>query len=75
MPQITLNIPTDNVQLLLEITAAMGLETEAILVKDSPAWHENILNERQAKYQSGKTKLVDWEDLDKEITESYPDEL
>lgn len=75
MPQVTLNIPNDNVQLLLEITAAMGLETEQILVKDSPGWHENVLNERQEAYSTGKTKLVSWEDIDKEITENLPDDL
>jgi len=35
----------------------------------SPAWHEDILNEREKGFREGKDKLIDWEQAKKEIRE------
>jgi hypothetical protein len=70
MPQITLDIPLENIPLLMEVTLAMGLETENILPKDqSPEWHQNILQERLEIYNSGKANLNSWEDIEKKMNE------
>jgi len=70
MPQITLDIPAENIPLLMEVAAVMGLETENIVAKDkSPEWHQNILHERLEKYNTGKTKLTNWEDAENEMDE------
>jgi hypothetical protein len=68
MAHITLDIPSGNIPLLMEIAAAMGLETEHMISKnESPEWHKNVLNERSGKYNSGKTNLTSWDDFEKEI--------
>lgn len=68
MPIVTLDIPEENVSLLLEITEAMGLSKDDIIVKDdSPDWHLQILNERLEKYNEGKTQATLWEDFEKEL--------
>lgn len=36
----------------------------------SPAWHEDILNQRAESVREGKDKFVDWEQAKKEIRES-----
>ena len=33
----------------------------------SPAWHENILKEREQKLREGKDKFVDWDQAKKDI--------
>jgi len=33
----------------------------------SPAWHENILKEREEKLREGKDRFVDWEQAIKDI--------
>ncbi len=46
MPIVTLDIPEENIALLLEITQAMGLSKNGVIVKDgSPDWHLQILKE------------------------------
>ena len=70
MAQITLDIPSENIPLLMEVATAMGLETEHIVSKDdSPEWHQYILRERLEKYHSGKTNLVSWEETEKQMDE------
>ncbi|PXF56294.1 MAG: hypothetical protein C4B58_13955 [Deltaproteobacteria bacterium] len=32
-----------------------------------PAWHENILKEREQKLREGKDKFVDWDQAKKEL--------
>ena len=36
----------------------------------SPAWHENILKEREQKLREGKDKFVDWDQAKKDILAS-----
>ena len=68
MAQITLDIPSEKIPLLMEIAAAMGLETEHVISKnESPDWHKNILNERLEKYNFEKNNLTSWDDFKKEI--------
>lgn len=70
MPQIILDIPIENIPLLMEVATAMGLETENIVSKnESPEWHQNILRERLEIYNSGKANLTNWEDLEKNMNE------
>lgn len=33
----------------------------------SPAWHENILKEREQKLREGKDKFIDWDQAKKDI--------
>ncbi len=68
MPQITLDIPQQNLALLLEITDAMGILKEDIIISDgSPDWHNNILNERMEKYKRGEMTTTSWENFEKEL--------
>jgi len=36
----------------------------------SPAWHENILKEREKNLREGKDKFVDWDQAKKDIWDS-----
>ena len=36
----------------------------------SPAWHENILKEREHQLREGKDKFVDWDKAKKDIWDS-----
>ena len=36
----------------------------------SPAWHEEILREREAKIKSGEDKLIDWKDAKRLLRDS-----
>jgi len=36
----------------------------------SPAWHENILKEREQSLREGKDKFVDWDQTKKDIWDS-----
>ncbi len=54
MPQITLNIPSEKLELLKEVSETMGLESaELNLISTSPEWHQQVLNERLEKFKSG----------------------
>ena len=33
----------------------------------SPAWHEDVLKEREEKIKSGQEKFIDWETAKKEL--------
>jgi hypothetical protein len=68
MPQITLDIPEENIPLLMEVATAMGLDAKNLISKtDSPNWHSNILEERLGKYNSGKASLTDWKDAEQKL--------
>ena len=70
MPQITLNIPSEKLELLKEVSDAMGLESaELNLISTSPEWHQQVLNERLEKFKSGHSKLHNWEDFEKDLNE------
>lgn len=34
---------------------------------ESPAWHEDVLRDREAKIQSGAEKFMDWETAKKQL--------
>jgi len=34
---------------------------------ESPAWHEDVLREREARYRAGEEKPVDWETAKKQL--------
>ena len=68
MAHITLDIPAEKIPLLMEVAAALGLETENMVSKEkSPEWHQYILTERLEKYNSGKAVFSSWEDIKKEM--------
>lgn len=65
-----------------EMIAQMQLEQKIILFKklqqellseaeELPTWHQTILVERLAKYQQNPTQTVNWEDLEKNLSEKY----
>lgn len=68
MPKVTIDLPEENLALLLEITEAMGITNKNVIIKnDSPAWHSQILRERLEKYKSGKTNATLWDEFEKEL--------
>ena len=70
MPQITLDVPQENLALLLELTDAIGILKKDLIISDgSPDWHKNILKERMEKYKDGKTGVTSWEDFEKELND------
>ncbi|HEX3857391.1 MAG TPA: addiction module protein [Verrucomicrobiae bacterium] len=34
---------------------------------ESPAWHENVLRDREARIKSGEEKFLDWETAKKQL--------
>ena len=34
---------------------------------DSPAWHEEVLRERERKIESGEARFIDWEEAKADI--------
>ncbi len=69
MPSITLNIPDENVALLLELTEVMGITKENITVTNTlPEWHKQVLEERLENYNSNKIPLTSWNDFEKELS-------
>ncbi len=77
MPQVTLDIPEENIPLLLEITEALGIAKKNIFIKnESPDWHLPILNERLESYRTGRSQVTAWDDFEKELNrEDEIDEL
>jgi len=68
MPQVTLEIPEENIPLFVQITEAMGITNKNVLIKDeSPDWHLQILNERLEKYNAGTSVSTSWDDFEKEL--------
>jgi hypothetical protein len=68
MPKVTLDIPEENISLLMEVTEAMGIDKYNIIIQDqSPDWHLQILNERLEKYDAGKTWATSWDEFEKEL--------
>lgn len=75
MPQVTLEIPEENIPLFLEITEAMGITNKDIFIKDgSPDWHLSVLNERLANYNAGKTGTSSWDEFERELDREDEDE-
>ena len=76
MPQVTIDVPERSLALLLQITDAMGILKEDVIINDeSPDWHMTILNDRMEKYQGGKTSTSLWEDFEKELNEDETNSL
>ena len=38
----------------------------------SPAWHFDVLKEREQRRKAGKEKVLDWESAKKELRRRYP---
>lgn len=38
---------------------------------DSPAWHEEVLKETEARYVAGKEESTEWESAKKELRERF----
>ena len=38
---------------------------------ESPAWHENVLRERQARVKSGEAKFMDWETAKQQLRDRF----
>ena len=38
----------------------------------SPAWHLDVLKEREQRRKAGKEKVLDWESAKKELRRRYP---
>lgn len=39
---------------------------------ESPAWHGDVLREREAALRDGREEVMDWEEAKKKICESLP---
>lgn len=65
-PVIPLDQMTTKEKLLAmeEIWESLSQTPESI---PSPAWHADVLVERDAKVQSGQTKPVDWDEAKRDI--------
>jgi hypothetical protein len=37
----------------------------------SPAWHEKVLQEREARFRSGEERPIDWESAKRMLRERY----
>ncbi len=59
------NTPLEDIAREVAVLAVEKNASEAELV--SPAWHEQILKEREARIRSGQEKFIDWEDAKKEL--------
>jgi hypothetical protein len=55
---------------LEEMTTEDKLKARNLPDFSSPAWHENILKEREQKLREGKDKFVDWDQAKKDILAS-----
>jgi hypothetical protein len=70
MPHITLDIPSENIPLLMEVVTVMGLETERVVGKNQgPMWHQYVLKEREEKYNSGKVSFASWQEIEKKMND------
>lgn len=38
----------------------------------SPAWHFDVLKEREQRRKAGKEKVLDWDEAKKELRRRYP---
>lgn len=71
-----MTIPEQNIPLLLEVTQAMGIDKESIVIKDSILdWHKQILQERMEEYKSGNAEISSWEDFKKELDKEDEEEV
>lgn len=67
MPKITLDIPEENLALFMEITDAIGIGKEKIVVDAVPEWNRHVLNERKESYDAGKTSLTSWNEFERQL--------
>ena len=75
MPKITLDIPEENVALLMEVTEALGINKKDLTVIDGiPEWHKQVLNERITNYKAGKTSATPWEEFEKGLDKEDEDD-
>ena len=77
MPQVTLDIPQENIALFMEITHAMAIRDKDIVLKEeSPDWHLQVLELRLDSYKLGKSKPTSWDEFEKELDkEDFENEL
>jgi putative addiction module component (TIGR02574 family) len=59
--------PTEKWKILEFLWASLRPEVESLPV---PKEHRNLLDERRDKAQSGKSKLVSWEQAKRKLTQS-----
>ncbi len=69
MPQVTIDIPQENVPLFMELTNALGIKERDIHFDESPEWHLPILNKRMKSYKAGLSKAESWDDFEKELND------
>jgi hypothetical protein len=50
--------PPDKIRLMEALWKSLSRHEAAL---ESPAWHENVLRERQARVASGEAVFMDWE--------------
>ena len=68
MKQVTIELPEENIPLLLEVTKAMGITNENVSIKNgAPDWHSSILKERLERFKAGESKATSWDDFEKEL--------
>lgn len=68
MPQVTLDIPQENIALFMEIAHAMAINDKDVVVhQESPNWHLQILETRLDNYKSGRSKPTSWDDFEIEM--------
>lgn len=57
---------SEKLRLMEALWANLSRREEAFA---SPAWHENVLRERQARVKSGEAVFVDWETAKQQLRE------
>lgn len=68
MAQVTIEIPEENIGLLLEVTEAMGINKKDIFIKSEiQEWHKQVLQKRLEDYQAGSAKASSWDEFVKEL--------
>ncbi len=68
--KLILDIPNNQAEFFLELIKSLNFEIKIDKKEseiDIPEWHEPILEERLAKYETDTSGFVKWEDLKKSI--------
>lgn len=68
--KVTLDVPSNNMDFFLELIRSLNFEVKIQESNDLPVWHQDILEERLAKYENGdKSQFIAWNDLKKQLVE------
>ena len=66
--KVTLDVPSGNMDFFLELIRSLNFEVKIQTSNDLPVWHQDILEERLAKYENwDKSQFTAWSDLQKQL--------